>query len=99
MRLYLALQEFIILVIFLVFVQVIPILGVHLISRRKNATRLVIALSVYGSIIGLVAFFLGRYGITPLNLVISTVVILIALPLVFKIASQAINPDESEIDP
>jgi hypothetical protein len=59
---------------------------------------LIIALSTYGSIIGLVAFFLDRYGITPLNLVISTVVILIALPLVFRITSQAINPDESEID-
>ncbi len=97
MRLYFALQEFIMLIVFLVFVQIIPILGVHLTSRKKTATRLIIALSAYGSILGLVAFFLGYFGISPLNLVISTVVILIALPLVFKIASRAINPDESEI--
>ncbi len=98
MRLYLILQKFIMLIAFLTFVQAIPILGVHLISRRKNATRLIITLAAYGSIIGLVAFFLGLFGITLLNLVTSTVVILIALLLVFKIGSKAINLDEPDIE-
>jgi hypothetical protein len=99
MQLYFALQELLVLIIFLIVVQAISILGVRLIDHRRNATRLMIALSVYSFTIGIITFFLGRFGFTLVRLATGAVVFLPIALLIFKIASQVINLDESEIEP
>ena len=91
-------REIVSLIGFLVIVQTMAALGSRLIDRRKNAARLMIALSVYGLTVGLVAFLLGRSGITLRNLGIGTVVIVIALLLVWRILSNAISLPEETVE-